>query len=324
MKIVINLIKNASLACLMICSIIVGTSTDSFAQFRSGQVIFINYSPSVTTNDYIATEGYATTRGALLKVKNYKRFLRRHVSSFKWKLESAGGGYFFLKQLSSNKVMDVKGGNSRAGTPVWIYPKNGTDAQKFKLTSVRNGNFVIIPKLNPSLRLTVENGAIKINTNRNRSNQRFKITTNLNTFSRYKIELISLKCVEEDDPGSEIEIYGKISARINNVNTQLLWRREERNPFEMDEGELYNQRDKSTTFRAAQADIDAGKYTVKIIIDLWEDDGSSGDDKLRIDTRGSSYNHNHWSISDGLGTIKRIAFVEGDTVIEMQWKVTKY
>lgn len=44
--------------------------------------------------------------------------------------------YLIPKDLSLDIVLDVKGANPNKETPVWLYPKNGTIAQKWKFTPI--------------------------------------------------------------------------------------------------------------------------------------------------------------------------------------------
>ncbi len=146
---------------------------------------------------------------------------------------------------------------------------------------------------------------------------------------RYKIELYSMRCLEEDDPGGEIEIYGKIKALIlysgsdprisRRPQQKTIWYRSESRPFEMDEHETYYRKG-YVVFYATDADIRNGKYRISLSPDLMEDDGSSRDDRFYV---RSSHNCNQWDIHDGLNRQKTILFQEGDTRLQVKWLVKK-
>lgn len=144
---------------------------------------------------------------------------------------------------------------------------------------------------------------------------------------KYKVEIYSMRCVEEDDPGGEIEIYGKIQAQLDyrgrdrrvSKTPKTVWYRSESRPFELDEGETY--------YRKGYAIIQIPRNEVKNVRinlseQLAEDDGSSGDDKFRIDTRRCSRGYHSWAASDG-SRLKTIRFVEGDTKLDVKWRVKK-
>lgn len=50
----------------------------------------------------------------------------------KWKFIDAGNGYYFIRSKLGT-YLDVQYSNINAGTPIWMYPFNGTNAQKWKL-----------------------------------------------------------------------------------------------------------------------------------------------------------------------------------------------
>lgn len=58
-----------------------------------------------------------------------------------------------VKNKTSQKVLDVRGGLNTPGTQIWQYDINGTDAQKFTFVDARNGYFYIMTKANLYLSL---------------------------------------------------------------------------------------------------------------------------------------------------------------------------
>ncbi len=55
--------------------------------------------------------------------------------------------YFYLKSKASNYVLDVKNGSSDARTPVWVYARNNSVAQKWEKIPAGNGYFYLKSKL---------------------------------------------------------------------------------------------------------------------------------------------------------------------------------
>lgn len=156
----------------------------------------------------------------------------------------------------------------------------------------------------------------------------FAITANAQSpLDSYRVEIYSMTCLEEDDPGGEIEIYGRIQAQLDyrgrnrrvDTSRKTIWIRSESKPFEMDEGEVYYRKG-SAIIKIPRNEI----RTVRINLSeqLAEDDGSSGDDKFRINTKACSSGYHSWSSSDGR-RMKTIMFVEGDTRLQVKWRVVK-
>lgn len=87
-----------------------------------------------------------------------------------WKIESAGDGYYYLK----NKLgyyLDVSGGSANNGSNIQVYSFNRTKAQKFKLrpttiyTLISEGNYVFQSALNNQKVIDVEGGKSQNGTN---------------------------------------------------------------------------------------------------------------------------------------------------------------
>ncbi|MFK7935952.1 MAG: RICIN domain-containing protein [Saprospiraceae bacterium] len=74
-----------------------------------------------------------------------------------WKLESAGGGYYYIKSRRSGLYLDVQGGSRKSGAFIWQYGKNGTDAQKWKPVPAGGGYYYLKAKVS-GLYLDVRGG----------------------------------------------------------------------------------------------------------------------------------------------------------------------
>lgn len=143
----------------------------------------------------------------------------------------------------------------------------------------------------------------------------------------YKVEIYSMRCLEEDDPGGGIEIYGKIRAQLDyrgrdrrvNKSPKTIWSRSESRPFEMDEHETYYRKG-SAIFQVPKNEV--RNVRINLSEDLFEDDGSSADDKFRIREHDCSKGYHSWASTDG-SRMKTIVFVEGDTRVQVLWRVMK-
>lgn len=83
----------------------------------------------------------------------------------KWVVEWEDDEWFRLKNVACGKYLDVKSAGTTAGTPVRVYPGNGTDAQLWKMQRVDMdtkpdflGAVELIPKVNENLRLDCVSG----------------------------------------------------------------------------------------------------------------------------------------------------------------------
>lgn len=104
--------------------------TRSQAQFREGQIVFLQSA----ANDqlYLAAENGNTARETHVAVHTKSS---RNEAACKWKLESAGGDWFYLRNVKSGLMLDVKYGRTRPGTHIWLWPENEDNAQKFRFQS---------------------------------------------------------------------------------------------------------------------------------------------------------------------------------------------
>ena len=57
----------------------------------------------------------------------------------KFDVFSVGNGYYSLRAVHSNKVLDVQGNSTEQNTPIHQYEENNTDAQKFALEPTNDG-----------------------------------------------------------------------------------------------------------------------------------------------------------------------------------------
>lgn len=211
-----------------------------------------------------------------------------NTEQYKWKFEPTGTGEYNIKNKLGN-YLDVKWGNSNDGTPIWMWPKNGDDAQVFRIMPIRNGALsnrraplrsVIARRSNN----TGNNGNANSNNNRNTTN---RIIRN----PKVKVSILNCQATHGDDGGSDrtFEFYTKIR-----VAKGMKW-----NPRTVDayhypkwNSSLFRAQPSGTNNRFKSYSYDKTLYNVdnnygyfKVYISLWDYDEASGDDCFDISPR---------------------------------------
>lgn len=98
----------------------------------------------------------------------------------RWQLIQSGA-YYKLRNKANGKMLDLYNAETANGTNIHVYDENGSDAQLFKLSRIRDGHacyYTLEPKLTPGKLVSVENNGVgannvKIYENLNNSKQRF-------------------------------------------------------------------------------------------------------------------------------------------------------
>ena len=105
----------------------------------------------------------------------------RRKNNMIWTLVKVGN-YYAVKNKWNGKVVDVPGGNAKAGTELQCNDYNGTDSQLWLLESLGDGTYAIHSKINHSLIWDVKGGeiqdngtAINLYTPHGKPNQRFRL-----------------------------------------------------------------------------------------------------------------------------------------------------
>ena len=129
-------------------------------------------------------------------------------------LKSAGGDYFRLKAVHSNKNIDVEALGQASGTNLIQYRENSSDAQLFSFEYVGDGQYIILAKAN-GLYLGVENNSTmnggSIKTYPNDGSDFFKWTLTDLTLS-----------VEDLHTNNNLRIYTTISPKTLFIKGQLV------------------------------------------------------------------------------------------------------
>ncbi len=125
-----------------------------------------------------------------LEVKNGSNYSGENVQIGEWfninnnkhkfKITYTGNGYYTIGLLNTNNVLDVQNGSKNAGTNIWQYESNNSDAQKWRIVVNDDGSCSFISKLN-NLYLTVqganlsEGANIEVNNRTTKLGQNFKL-----------------------------------------------------------------------------------------------------------------------------------------------------
>ena len=71
--------------------------------------------------------------GSINNRTNIQLYNKNSTNAQKWYIRSAGNGYYYIKNLYNNKVLNLDGANTSNGSNVSVAPKKNIDRQKFKL-----------------------------------------------------------------------------------------------------------------------------------------------------------------------------------------------
>lgn len=130
-------------------------------ELRDGYYVFEN----VANNGYvIGIKGSSAISGA-----DVRQLAKSDSKLQQFKLSSASadvpnGIYYIRVAGASDRVLDVNGGSYSSGANVQLYTKNGTGAQKWKLTRNSDGTYTIL-NAQSELALDVKSGSAKAGAN---------------------------------------------------------------------------------------------------------------------------------------------------------------
>lgn len=118
------------------------------AQIRPGQVYHLR--SSLDVHYYLSAVDQKTTR------KNYITTNQTTPTdqASRWTLEDAGGGYYYFRN-GGGFYLDVAQASKQAGARLWLFNKNPSDAQKFRVKPAGGGAYYIHPKTNENLAVDV-------------------------------------------------------------------------------------------------------------------------------------------------------------------------
>lgn len=118
------------------------------AQPQTGKTYYVKMA---TGNLYLRPANGEALDRVLLHIDNKTSSNRE---DFRWQLLDAGGGWYYLIHEDSGLAMDVRNGRGVAGNDLWLWSRNGGDAQKFRLIDTPGSDsYKLVSKLNPDLRI---------------------------------------------------------------------------------------------------------------------------------------------------------------------------
>ncbi|MDR1183818.1 MAG: RICIN domain-containing protein [Coriobacteriales bacterium] len=98
----------------------------------------------------------------------------------RFKLVSAGGGYYLIQNVNSGLVLDVYDGKIKNSAALIQWPSNGGNNQRWKFILNTNGSYTIVSKANESFCIDLPNSSVALNTKpilyalgSNKANQQF-------------------------------------------------------------------------------------------------------------------------------------------------------
>lgn len=97
-----------------------------------------------------------------------------------WEIEDAGGGWVYVRSGENAKALEVASNKPKDGTPVIARPKSNTDAQKWRIVDLGNGEYGIVSRLGRALDLHAfqndEGVKVQVWKENRAANQRFKFS----------------------------------------------------------------------------------------------------------------------------------------------------
>lgn len=152
--------------------------------------------PQVPFNAPGRYEIESVASGQVLDVNNanneqVQQYTRTDRENQQWDIEPAGGGYFYIRSVSTGKLLSLTNGSSRKGTRVVVSPQHGGEDQLWRIVGIAPAQFKIISKYGRML--DVPNGSHERGTRlqiwdpRNNNNQRFRfVLVSLTSPSAYQ------------------------------------------------------------------------------------------------------------------------------------------
>ena len=123
------------------------------------------------SNKVIEVKEASFNNGGNIQVGNWQ-----NVGSKKFQLTyNKDDGYYTIKGISSRKVWDAQNGGMTAGTNVWQYDGNYTDAQRWKIEKNTDGTYSFICKKS-GLYLNVKNSNIELANKTGNISQKFYLS----------------------------------------------------------------------------------------------------------------------------------------------------
>jgi hypothetical protein len=117
----------------------------------------------MSTYFWLAIDG-ASQQSQAFAIQDYSQSPNYRNPSIRWRLTfNSSDNTYTIQSVNSGLMLDTQGGSSALGTPIWQYPANGSNTQKWKFVSLPNstyfpGRYVIMSNTS-SLLLQARNGS---------------------------------------------------------------------------------------------------------------------------------------------------------------------
>ncbi|MCB0628509.1 MAG: hypothetical protein R2824_07435 [Saprospiraceae bacterium] len=280
------------------------------------------YSINSAKNPFMAmgTQGRTITGGILASLNNFTR--EPTHPSFQWELRSAGDGWYYLKMIDQNLYLRLVYAGVGLGYRAQLYRYSNTDAYKFRIVNAGGKYSYIIPKIDSRKRLGLRDGGTLVGTeivmqspSSDRSQQWQFIPVNKMRTAR--VVLQSIKCLQVNDPGKEVEIFGTIYTSPVHDRTAIaegthLFNRPAKACIDLRRDQEYPV-GSSYTIDLDNKILGGGDIYFDLIIDLFEHDGSSGNEAFEFG--------DHWRLSDGFNQLKTVRMEVEGTILLVNWMV---
>ncbi|MCB0705911.1 MAG: RICIN domain-containing protein [Saprospiraceae bacterium] len=321
-------LKFISLLSFVFC---LGFVSKSNAQIAHGQIVYLQSASNESV--YLSPRNGAVNVGALVAVHELNASTKAACS---WKLEKAGGDYFYLRNVKTGLYLDVQGGAAKSWSPMIQNGKSAKDSQKFQFVpSHREGLHYLHSKLGSGLCLDLKStlpvsgteAAIFIKGG-GRGVQNWKVIPVNEDDPSYSIVLESIKCINVADPGNEIELFGTIRCRqINNGGIKgpevTLFNLPKDKLVDMKKGDVLeiNVSKKMPWSDLSVEDVLSRKVTFQLVNELYEHDSTSQNDKF--DPLSFQWEGDDVFNKTKVSTLTEIEGNDalGKTVLEIRWRV---
>lgn len=243
-------------------------------------------------------------------------------ASFQWALEDAGDGWYFIKILDRDLYLNMKTFPTGVNFRAELQPFRNANSFKFRIVSAGGKYSYIIPRINTRLRLglqedsTVEGTRITMVRPSTSRSQKWQFIP-ISKPRKLTVVLESIGCAKVDDPGDEVEVFGKIRTYALRDRTTVetgtfLFNRPAKSRIDLRRGQIFPV-GTSYNIELNNREIGRGKIYFDLVIDLFEHDGSSANEVFEFG--------DHWKISDGFNHRKTARMEVEGSILLVNWLV---
>lgn len=280
------------------------------------------YSINSAKNPFMAvgTQGRRVASNTLASLNNFTR--EPTHTSFQWELRPAGDGWYYVKMVDQNLYLRLTYAGIGSGYRAQLYRFNNADTYKFRIVNAGGKYSYIVPKIDQRKRLglrdggTLEGTEIVMQSPSSDRSQKWQFVT-ANKPRTARVVLQSIKCLQVNDPGKEVEIFGTIYTKPIRDRSLIadgtyLFNRSAKACIDLRRNQEYP----VGSFYTIDLDnktLGGGNIYFDLVIDLFEHDGSSANEVFEFG--------DHWRLSDGFDQLKTVRMEVEGTILEVNWLV---